>query len=119
MQALGWTPVDLRLEDNGTDGDRANVLKEYFLGVRLGTIDPDPKLLRFLDLEARTYGLSRGKVISKKESTLIDDPVVDDVLNFAKDLPHQLSADEKATRQRRKGKPRNKVLRKQKEALSD
>ena len=82
---MGWEPVDVRLMPNLTDGDRAESVKAYLEGVRLGTIQSDAALLKFIELEARVYGLTSGKAVSTKtRKANVSDEAIDSILSFGK-----------------------------------
>ena len=91
----GWKPVDIRLMPNETDGDRAEAVKAYLEGIRLGTIDPDPKILKFLELEARIYGLSSGKSVAAVKPVELDGSDLAKVLDFGKTRPWSTKTSEK------------------------
>lgn len=57
LPTLGWEPVDVRLMANKTDEDRRNTVRATLEGVRMGTIEPDVKRLKFLELEAKILGM--------------------------------------------------------------
>jgi hypothetical protein len=60
LEAKGWEPVDVRLKPRGADA-----VKGWLEGIRLGTIDArDQKVLKFLELEAKVYGLLSNRVKS-------------------------------------------------------
>jgi len=62
LASKGWQPLDVRLIPNGNDAERGEALKAWLEGIRLGTINADKDLLRFLDLEARALGLTSNRV---------------------------------------------------------
>lgn len=53
LRGKGWDPIDVRLMSANSDAERGMCLKAFLEGVRLGTIEMDFKLQKFLDLEAR------------------------------------------------------------------
>lgn len=61
LQAKGWEPIDVRLMPNATDAERGMSLKATLEGIRLGTIEAEPKIQKFLDLEARALGLTSAR----------------------------------------------------------
>ena len=70
LQALsekGWAPVDVRLLPNGSDAERAEGLKSYFEGLRLGTIQVKQAIARYVEVEARVLGLTSGKKPSESD----------------------------------------------------
>jgi len=82
LLSRGWKVVDVRTLANQSDGDRAEALKANLEGIRLGTIDADKDRLRWLELEAKVYGLLTGKDKIKDDKPKIDEGVLDDLLNF-------------------------------------
>jgi len=112
--AKGWLPVDVRLLPNRTDVDRAESLKDWLEGVRLGTIEPDPKAAKFVELEARVYGLAQGKGPTGKRSSEPESDVNASRLDaksvlesFGTSRPFSMSADERITASKKKnGRPK-------------
>ena len=82
LQARGWKVVDVRTLANKSDGDRAEALKANLEGIRLGTIDAEKDRLRWLELEAKVYGLLTGKDKIKDVKPNISEDVLEDLLNF-------------------------------------
>ena len=82
LDAKGWRVVDVRLLPNQSDGDRAEALKCNLEGIRQGTILAEKDRLRWLELEAKVYGLLTGKDKIKDLKPKIDGDVLDDLLNF-------------------------------------
>lgn len=82
FESKGWTIIDVRMLPNSSDADRAETVKALLEGIRVGTIEPDPKRLKFLELEAAVYGLknSKGASTAKKDETDTDD--IEKLLNF-------------------------------------
>jgi len=75
--AKGWEPIDVRVLPNKTDGDRAEAVKAYLEGARLGTITLTAPQIRHLELEAKIYGLlsvrnSATLNVEKPESDALD-----------------------------------------------
>lgn len=97
----GWDPIDVRLLPNATDTDRAEALKAWLEGIRYGTIEADPKQAKWLELEARVYGLHAGKGIPNasgdKKGFIYSDGAIDVALDFGKGSSWSSSAEEKAT----------------------
>ena len=95
-------------------------MKAFLEGVRLGTIEPDSGLLRFLELEAKVYGLTTGKNVSGGKSgaaeSFEDSSVADILKGFGKSKPFSAKAEEKAKQTKRKrGAPRKTPLKKTEE----
>jgi hypothetical protein len=115
LRAKGWDPQDVRLMPNRTDADRAECLKAYLEGIRLGTIEPNPKLSKFIEAELRTYGLSQGKAPAGPKSKTTDTAEADaysktleDVLNFGSNKAWSSTADERIKAQKKlKGRPKD------------
>ena len=82
LLSRGWKVVDVRTLSNQTDGDRAESLKANLEGIRQGTIEADKDRLRWLELEAKVYGLLTGKDKIKDDKPKIDEGVLEDLLNF-------------------------------------
>jgi hypothetical protein len=61
LAQAGWEIVDVRLLPSNTDAKRAEALKCWLVGIRMGTIEPEPKIVKFVDLEARYLGLYGAK----------------------------------------------------------
>lgn len=106
----GWAPIDVRLMPNKTDGDRAERLKAMLEGIALGSIEPDPKAAKFVELELRVYKLTSDKVLPAQLKTQdafnVDDDVEDVLKSFSNSRPWSTSADEKeAAIKKRRGRP--------------
>ena len=84
LLSRGWKVIDVRTLANRTDGDRAEALKANLEGIRQGTIGADKDKLRWLELEAKVYGLLTGKDKIKDDKPKISEDVLDDLLNFKK-----------------------------------
>ena len=68
---------------NKSDGDKAECVKAYLEGVRLGTIKADNARLRHMELEAKIYGLvgTKEAATDKEEDSLAEDDL-DSLLSF-------------------------------------
>lgn len=98
----GWKPVDVRLLPNATDDDRRLALKAWLEGLRFGTIELDPKLAKWLELEAKVYEIHKGvgeKPVEAAESSVQS---TDYVLSFGTERSYTTTADEKLTLAKRK-----------------
>lgn len=81
----GWLVHDIRSLRNKTDADRAEGLKAVLEGIRVGSIVPDKEKMRWIELEAKVYGLLTGK--DKLSSTVpqINEEVLENILDFGKE----------------------------------
>jgi hypothetical protein len=61
LEGRGWSVKDTRLLPNKSDSDRAEGLKAFMEGIRMGSIAPIASMVRFLELEARIYGIANNK----------------------------------------------------------
>lgn len=61
LNGRGYEVIDVRSLPNSTDGDRAEAVKAYLEGIRLRTILPGEATARYVELEARIYGLLDAK----------------------------------------------------------
>lgn len=84
LKEKGWIVYDVRLLANKSDGDRAEALKCCLEGIRVGTIAADKDKLRWLELEAKVYGLLTGKDKIKDTVPKIDGDVLENLLDFTK-----------------------------------
>ena len=84
LSKLGWRIVDVRLMTNDSDSDRAEAVKCWLEGIRQGSIEADPKRLKFLELEAKIYGLYNTKQASVTKRSADEEEV--DVLDILRDL---------------------------------
>jgi len=105
LRIKGWDPIDVRLLPNETDEHRRLALKAWLEGIRLGTIELDPRLAKWLELESKVYEIHKG--VAEKplnEDTLQDagSTSTNFVLDFGKDRPYTTTADEKLTASKRK-----------------
>ena len=84
LEGRGWRVIDVRVLPNQTDGARAEALKATLEGIRQGTIEADKDKLRWLELEAKVYGLLTGKDKLKDDKPKISGDVLEDLLSFGK-----------------------------------
>lgn len=78
---FGWAPTDVRLMPSDNVDQRRDVVLAWLEGVRLGTISPDQRQVKFIELEARLCGLYTGKETPKgKES--IDNKTLDELMQY-------------------------------------
>ena len=83
LSKRGWEVVDVRAMPNKTDGDKAECVKAYLEGVRLGTIKADAARLRHMELEAKIYGLVGTKeAAAAQEEDVLEDGDLDSLLSF-------------------------------------
>ncbi len=61
LTSKGWEIQDVRVLPSRSDAERAEALKQWLEGIRLGSIEPNVQVSKFIELEARIYGLSTGK----------------------------------------------------------
>jgi len=94
---------------NQTDGDRAEAVKSFLEGVRLGTISADAGLLRFIELEAKVYGLLTGRQAgTKSQDEINDSQALESILSFGTKTPWATSDEEKKDKQHRRRGPKKK-----------
>ena len=84
MSLRGWSVLDTRTLPNKTDADRAEGLKAVLEGIRIGSIEPDREKMRWLELEAKVYGLLTGKDKLADKTPKINKEVLDNLLDFGK-----------------------------------
>ena len=82
MTLRGWSVLDTRVLPNKTDADRAEGLKAVLEGIRVGSIEPDKEKMRWLELEAKVYGLLTGKDKLADKTPKINKEVLDNLLDF-------------------------------------
>ena len=107
----GWEVVDVRLLPNETDHDRAEAVKAWLEGMRLGTIEIGKDAAKSLELEARVYGLlslNKFGLSDVPMSSVDDEDSLDVVLSYGRDKAFGSSLDEKRALTAAK-KPRSKV----------
>jgi hypothetical protein len=80
----GWKVRDTRILPNKTDADRAEALKAVLEGIRVGTILPDKDRMRWIELEAKVYGLLTGKDKLADTKPKVNPEVLDNLLDFGK-----------------------------------
>ena len=83
LTGLGWDPVDVRLLPNDEDHQRGEAVKAWLEGVRLGSIDPRGQIAKYVELEARIYGLTLNKQVDRDKDK-VDARDVDQLLDFKK-----------------------------------
>jgi len=82
MVLRGWAVFDTRTLPNKTDADRAEGLKAILEGIRVGSIEPEREKMRWLELEAKVYGLLTGKDKLADKTPKIKKEVLDNLLDF-------------------------------------
>jgi len=80
----GWKVIDVRTMPNGSDADRAEGVKAFLEGVRIGSIEPDKDQLKYLELEARICGLLSNKTRADDMVPTVKKPTLDKMLDFGK-----------------------------------
>ena len=84
----GYQLVDVRILPNRTDHDRAELVKAYLDGVRMGTLEADAELLSYLRLESQIYGLvgskDFGHAASKEKKGKLEDEDLGTILGFGR-----------------------------------
>ena len=78
----GWQVCDIRTLPNRTDADRAESLKSLLEGIRVGSIAPDKDKMRWMELEAKVYGLLTGKDKLADKTPQVNQEVLDNLLDF-------------------------------------
>jgi|TARA_Y100000310_G_C20488724_1_gene718070 hypothetical protein len=78
----GWCVCDVRRLPNQTDADRAESLKCLLEGIRVGSITPDKDKMRWMELEAKVYGLLTGKDKLADVTPKVNQEVLDNLLDF-------------------------------------
>ena len=58
---LGWDPRDVRLLPSKSDAEKAESLKAWLEGLRMGAIKLSQAVARYVEVEARILGLTSGK----------------------------------------------------------
>ena len=80
----GWRIVDVRVLPNKSDADRAEGVKAYLEGVRVGSIEPGKEQLRYLELEARICGLLSNRSRADDMTPVVKETTLDKMLDFGK-----------------------------------
>jgi len=80
----GWDVIDVRVMPNSSDADRAEGVKAFLEGVRVGSIEPGKDQLRYLELEARICGLLSNKSRADDMVPTVKDATLDKMLDFGK-----------------------------------
>jgi hypothetical protein len=107
----GWLPIDVRLLPNETDEHRRYALKAWLEGIRFGTIELDPRLAKWLELESKVYEIHKGVPEKPKDdpSNRSDSQSTTFLLSFGTDRPYSTSWDEKLAKTKRKGGRKSKA----------
>ena len=80
----GWDVLDVRVMPNQSDADRAEGVKAFLEGVRVGSIEPGKDQLRYLELEARICGLLSNKNRADDMTPTVKETTLDKMLDFGK-----------------------------------
>lgn len=84
LDSRGWQVIDVRLMANATDADRAEGVKAYLEGIRVGSIEPQLDQLRYLELEAKICGLLSNKSRADDMVPTVQGETLDKLLDFGK-----------------------------------
>jgi hypothetical protein len=82
LERLGWVVSDVRLMSAEDMRQRQDIVLAWLEGLRQGTLEAPPKLMDFLELEARVCGLSTGKVL-QNDAAKLDKKTTDQLLDFS------------------------------------
>jgi len=82
LESRGWVVWDTRRLPNRTDTDRAEGLKCLLEGIRVGSVSPDKEKMRWMELEAKVYGLLTGKDKLADKVPQVNQEVLDNLLDF-------------------------------------
>ena len=80
----GWDVLDVRVMPNQSDADRAEGVKAFLEGVRVGSIEPGKEQLRYLELEARICGLLSNRSRADDMTPVVKETTLDKMLDFGK-----------------------------------
>jgi|TARA_R110002012_G_scaffold58368_1_gene151444 hypothetical protein len=80
----GWDIIDVRTMPNKSDADRAEGVKAFLEGVRVGSIEPGKDQLRYLELEAKICGLLSNKSRADDMVPTVKGDTLDKMLDFGK-----------------------------------
>lgn len=83
LRSLDWDPIDVRGMPVENMKDREQAVLAWLHGVRLGTILPDSKKARMVEVEARACGLMAAKTARDDKPKLLGDDL-DRLLDFGK-----------------------------------
>lgn len=84
LDSQGWRVVDVRVMPNATDADRAEGVKSFLEGVRVGSIEPQLDQLRYLELEAKICGLLSNKSRADDMTPTVKGNTLDKMLDFGR-----------------------------------
>ena len=87
LNGRGYQVIDVRSLPNATDGDRAEDVKAHLQGIRLRTLLPTEGAVRYIELEAKIYGL----LDTKKRSNTPDTQLTEDILENLKGFKSKYS----------------------------
>lgn len=82
LETAGWTVVNLLTQASDSDNDRIKAVKNFLQGVRMGSIMPDTDLLKFIDMEAKSLGLTFSGRKENEEQKKINNKDLDALLNL-------------------------------------
>lgn len=83
MRGRGYQVIDVRSLPNATDGDRAESVKAHLQGVRQRTILPTEGAIRYIELEARIYGLLDNKNRAHVQKTALSEDILENLKGFS------------------------------------
>lgn len=82
LETAGWTVVNLLTQLSESDNDRIKSVKNFLQGVRMGSIVPDTDLLKFIDMEAKSLGLTFSGRKETEDLKKINNKDLDALLNL-------------------------------------
>jgi hypothetical protein len=101
LQGKGWRLVDVRLLPS------ADSLRGTLEGIRLGSIEPDVRALKFLELDARVLGLlHRDAVAQEQEKKVWDEDSLESILGEMDSLKAPMEAFQVPEVKKNKGRPK-------------
>ena len=90
-ELVGFWPLALLDErpknlfvDYSISSEQCEGVKCLLEGIRVGSISPDKEKMRWLELEAKVYGLLTGKDKLSGKAPKVDQEVLDNLLDFGK-----------------------------------
>ena len=82
LEAAGWTVVNLITQPSSSENDKVKQIKNFFHGVRVGSIISDTDTLKFIEKEAQIYGLTFSGRKDKEEQKAVNNKDIDALLNL-------------------------------------
>jgi hypothetical protein len=83
LEKLGWDAINVRLMPDKTPEQKSEAIMAWLSGIRLGSIEANATVAKYVEMEMKAVGLLSGKAAAGKDIET-DDGTMEDLLKFGK-----------------------------------